>query len=151
MPSILDEFSRAGVDKAFLVVSRTEPPLPLEQYFPGDSAVEWLCHVHSADDMVAVNRADLGIVFDQLEHMDKEEAVHLLSRLRDHLCRRVLLHCADEVHAKQELFALGFIQQKRPSEEGHFFLFDPEIFFERREWNTPSKWAHPENFKKYRW
>jgi len=151
LPSILDEFARTGADSIFLVVSRTNPPLPLEQLFPGGSSVEWLCHVCSADDIIAVTRADLGIVFDQLEHMEKEEAAQLLGRLRDHHCKRVLFHCAVQTHSKRELLALGYIEQKRPSDDGHLYLFDPELFFERRAWNSPDQWANPDNFKKYRW
>ena len=151
LPSILDVFAKANEERAFLVVSRSEPPLPMEQFFPVDSSVEWLCHVQSAEDVVAVERADLSIVFDQLEHMEKTEAVYLLSRLRDLHSNRVLLHCADQTHSKQELMALGFIEQERPSSGGRLFLFDRDLFFQRRDWNTPDKWANPENFKKYRW
>lgn len=135
----------------FLVVSRSERPLTPQQYFPNNSSLEWLDDILSPDDIGLVERADMTIVFDQLEHMEKTEGVHLLSRLRDHHSKRVLLHCADQVHSIQELFALGFIKQKRPSKDGHFYLFDPDLYFERRDWNTPNKWAHPENFKKYRW
>ena len=151
LPSVLDVFAKVNEEKAYLVVSRSEPPLPMEQFFPVASSVEWLCHVQSAEDVVAVERADLSIVFDQLEHMEKTEAVHLLSRQRDQHSKRVLLHCADQTHSKQELMALGFIEQERPSSDGRFFLFDPDLFFQRRDWNTPDKWAKPENFKKYRW
>lgn len=151
LPSILKEFGKADQESIYLIVSRTEPPLPLKQSFPEGSSVEWLCHVHSVEDVVAVERADLSIVFDQLEHMKKEEGVHLLSRLRDQHSNRVLLHCSDQKHSVQELLALGFIEQQRPSSDGRIFLFDPELFFQRRDWNTPDKWANPENFKKYRW
>ncbi len=125
LPFILAEFGHADEEHTYLVVSRTEPPLPLKQSFPEGSSVEWLCHVHSAEDVVAVKRADLGIVFDQLEHMQEEEGLHLLSRLRDQHSDRVLLHCAEQVHSKQELMALGFIEQQCPSFNGHFFLFEP--------------------------
>lgn len=151
LPAILEVLAKVNEERVFLVVSRSEPPPPVEQFFPVGATVEWLCHVHSAEDMVAVERADLSIVFDQLEHMEKTEAVHLLSRLRDQHSNRVLLHCADQTHSKQELLALGFIEQKRMSSDGRVFLFDPELFFQRRDWNTPDKWAKPENFKKYRW
>ena len=149
LPPVLASVEGAATDRSFLVVSRTEPPPPLEQYFPEDSRVEWLCHVYTADDIVAVDRADLGLVFDQIEHMDRAESTHLLSRLRDQHCRRVLLQCETTMFTKQDLLALGYIEQ--PSEYGRLFLHDPERFFERREWNTPDKWAHPENFKKNRW
>ena len=149
--SILEEFGRAGQESNYLVISRTEPPLPLKQSFPDDASVEWLCHVHSAADVVAVKRAHLSIVFDQLEHMLRQEGTHLLSRLRDQHSNRVLLHCSDQIYSNQELLALGFIVQKRPSSDGRFYLFDPDVFFQRRDWNTPDKWANPENFKKHRW
>lgn len=151
LPLVLEEFATTGEESSCLVVSRTNPRLPIEQFFPGEPCVEWLSHVCSADDLVAVNRADFGIVFDQLEHMEKEQGIHLLSRLRDHLCVRVLLHYAAGTFSNQELLALGYIKQKRLSIDGHFFLFDPDLFFVRRNWNTPDNWANPENFKKYRW
>ena len=149
--SVLAALITQNQDNHFLVVSRSETRLTPEQYFPDDSLVEWLGDIRSVGDMGAIERADLTIVFDQLEHMEKAEGVHLLSRLRDHHCKRILLHCADRVHSKQELLALGFVEQQRSSQGGRFFLFDPDLFFERRDWNTPDKWAHPQNFKKYRW
>ena len=149
--SVLADLTPQNQDKRFLVVSRSAPRSTPEQYFPDDSSVEWLSDIHSADDIGVIERADLTIVFDQLEHMEKTAGVHLLSRLRDLHSKRVLLHCADQVHSKQELLALGFIERNHPSEDGRLFLFDPHLFFERRDWNTPDKWAHPENFNKHRW
>ncbi len=125
LPSILAEFGESGQDSNYLVISRTEPPLPLKQSFPEGSSVEWLCQVHSAEDLVAVNRAHLSIVFDQLEHMAKDEGLQLLRRLRNAYSNRVLLHCANQVHSKRELMGLGFVEQKRPSTDGRFYLFDP--------------------------
>ncbi len=151
LPSVIEVLAKVNEESTYLVVSRSEPPLPIEQFFPVDSSVEWLCHVHTAEDMIAVERADLSIVFDQLEHMEKTEGVHLLSRLRDQHSSRVLLHCADQTHSRQELMALGFIEQQLPSSDGRFFQFVTDLFFPRRAWNTPDKWANPENFKKYRW
>jgi hypothetical protein len=151
LPAILAAFAKANEERDYLVVSRSEPPLPLERLFPDDSTVQWLCHIQTADDLVAVNRVDLGIVFDQLEHMEKRDGEHLLSRLRDQYCRRVLLHCRREIHSVRDLLALGYMEQESPSRDGPFFLFDPELFYEQRDWNSPAKWANPENFKKYRW
>ncbi len=127
LPSILAEFGDSGRDSNYLVISRTEPPLPLKQSFPKGSSVEWLCQVHSAEDVVAVDRAHLSIVFDQLEHMAKDDGLQLLSRLRDAHSNRVLLHCAHQVHSNKELMRLGFVEQNRPSIDGQFYLFDPEL------------------------
>ncbi len=132
LPSILEAFGRTGEDRDYLVISRSEPPLPLKQSFPDDSSVEWLCHVHSAEDVVAVKRADLCIVFDQLEYMEKEQGTHLLGRLRDQYSNRVLLHCTEQLHSDQELMALGFITQECPSSGGRFFLFEPKEFKKNR-------------------
>ena len=127
LPSILAEFGDTSQDSNYLVVSRTEPPLPLQQSFPKGSSVEWLCQVHSAEDLVAVNRAHLSIVFDQLEHMAKDDGLQLLSRLCAAYSNRVLLHCANQVHSKTELMGLGFVEQKRPSIDGRLYLFDPDL------------------------
>lgn len=151
LPSALDSFVKTNAVRNYLVVSRTEPSPPIENLFPEDSAVQWLCEVHTADDLVAVERADLGMVFNQLEYMEKNEGVYLLSRLRDQYCRRVVVYCSIETHSAQELLALGYIEQESPSGDGRLFLYDPELFFERRDWNSPEKWANPENFKKFRW
>jgi len=151
LPTVFAAFITRIEGKRLLVISRSERPLTPEQYLPAGASLEWLSDVQLADDMRAIDRVDLSVVFDQLEHMKKTEGVHLLSRLRDHYCNRVLLHCTDQVYSNRELLALGFIEQKRPSSSGSFFLFDPDIFFEQRDWNTPDKWAHPENFKKIRW
>lgn len=137
--------------RRFLVVSRTKPPANPERYFPDESSIEWLSDLCSFDDLGKPKRADLGFVFDQLEHMGKAEGAHLLSRLRDCHCRVVLLHYTGKEFSNRELLALGFIEQGCLSTGGHLFLFDPDIYFERREWNTPEKWARPENFRKFRW
>ena len=50
-------------------------------------------------------RPDLAIVIDQVEEMPREEAAHLLSRLRDILCDRVLLILRDERWRRTELLA----------------------------------------------
>ena len=96
-------------------------------------------------------RADVTVVVDQLEHMNKDAGAHLLSRLRDVHSRRVLLILTDDDWSREELLALGYLQIERPSQDERLFLHDPAQFHEPREWNNPSDWAHPENFKKRRW
>lgn len=151
LQAVLDLFAKDGERSNWLIISRTEPSMPVGRLFPKDATVQWLCHVYSADDLVAVARADLGVVFDQLEHMEDDEGVHLLSRLRDRYCRRVLLHLSDAMHTDKELLGLGYIRQQSAPADGRLYLFDPKLFFEKREWNSPDKWANPENFEKFRW
>lgn len=151
LPSVIAEFGPSGKENRFLVISRFERPSSPDQYFPDDSSVVWLGNIKTAGDIDNIEQADFGILFEQLEHMNKKDGIHLLSRLRDQYCRRIMLHCSVRSHSNQELLALGFIEQERPFKDGRFYLFDPELFFERREWNTPDNWANPENFRKYRW
>ena len=122
LPQLVAAVETDSRQSSFLVVSRTEPPPPLEQYFPENSQVEWLCHVCTADDIVAVDKADLGIVFDQIEHMDRADAVHLLARLRDQYCKRtVVLRCviAIPVVLRTRLPALASRFSVHPCECAH--------------------------------
>lgn len=98
-------------------------------------------------------RADLAVVIDQIESMPRDEAAYLLCRLRDVLCRRVLLVVRDEDERwpGAELLALGFLELKRTAGDRRFYLFDPALFNEPRDWNNASNWANPENFDRYRW
>jgi hypothetical protein len=151
LPAVLAALEIQVGEKRFLVVSRSEPLPAMKHFFPDACSVEWLGDIENADDIDANIRADLCVVFNQLEHMDQLAGAHLLSRLRDSHSRKVLLHYAGQTYSGQELLALGFIQQKRASLDRHFFLFDPDEFFQQRDWNTSDKWAHPDNFRKYRW
>lgn len=137
--------------KRILVISRSERPKHFAQCFPASDSLEWRSGIRSIDDLETIERADLGLIFDQLEHMDKSDASQLLGRLRDRHCLGVLLHYGARDFSNQEFLALGYIEQKRPSRDGRLFLFDPDLFFVRRDWNTPEFWAHPENFNKNRW
>jgi Family of unknown function (DUF6231) len=96
-------------------------------------------------------RADLAIVIDQAQDMSRDEAVYLLSRLRDVHCRRVLLAVGDRQWRRAELLALGFFELNKSAGERRLYLFDPGLFNEPRDWNNPSNWANPENFDRYRW
>ncbi len=116
--------------------------------------------VVNASDVDGKLRADLAIVADQVEHMTKESGIHLLSRMRDLIARRVLLIVRGDAWAVDELLALGYLQvdyprpeqnEKRPSIDGRYFLYDPNRFHEPREWNNSRDWANPSNFDKYRW
>ena len=140
-----------SVRNGVLIVSRTPPGDVPAAVLPPDTPCHWCSDLQSVDDLPADLRMGLGIVFDQLEFLDKPAAVHLLSRLRDQHCERVAVCLSKPILTEREMLALGYMEQKRPSIDGRLFLFDPDMFFTRREWNTPNHWANPENFSKYRW
>jgi Family of unknown function (DUF6231) len=107
--------------------------------------------VASARELADDLRSDLAIVIDQVEEMSREEAEHLLCRLRDILCGRVLLVVRGRRWSRAELLALGFLELKQTAGDRRLYLFDPALFNEPRDWNNPASWANPENFDRYRW
>ena len=151
LPSIFEEFSADKANSRFLVVCRSRSRRKHDEFLPAESVCDWHFNIKSIDEIESPERADVGIVFNQLEHMRRTDAMHLLSRLRDQHCRKVLVYITSDIFSEQELLALGYIKQERPSSDGRYFLFDPELFFETRDWNTPANWAHPGNFNKNRW
>ncbi len=151
LPRLFEEFSAESGTRRLMVICRSRSRRRRDEFLPPETECSWYFNIKSLDDIGSPERADVGIVLNQIEHMRRTDAMHLLSRLRDQYCRKVLLLMASNTFTEQELLALGYIRQERPSTDGQFYLFDPDIFFERREWNTPANWAHPQNFNKSRW
>ena len=151
LKDVLGYFREAEKDSQFLVVCKTGPKDSPDLDLPAGSSCTWRSGIESVDEVPDSDRADLGVVFNQIEFMQKPAAVHLLSRLRDRHCTRVVLCMTSPIFSERELLALGYIEQNRPSTDGRFFLFDPAVFFERREWNSPDGWANPQNFNRERW
>ena len=148
---VLSHFRDPEKDSRILIVCKAAPKEAPEAGLPTGSNCTWRSGIESVDELPKNDQADLGLVFDQIEFMHKTAAVHLLSRLRDRHCTRVVLCMTRPIFSERELLALGYIEKKRPSVDGRFFLFDPAVFFERREWNSADKWANPENFNRDRW
>lgn len=151
LPGIFGDFYAPGDRNRFLVVCRSRSRKKYEEFLPGNSSCSWFFNIRSADEIEIEERSDLGIVLNQIEHMRRPDAMHLLSRMRDQFCQRVLVSMNRDIFTDQELLALGYIRKERPSSDGRYYLFDPDIFFESRDWNTPEHWAHPDNFTRNRW
>jgi len=148
-PESLNDLLRACCDReAGCVVISRSPPVGGFAEFAG--RVRWLTGVRTAADIDEPRRADLAIVFDQLEHMPAREAAHLLAALRDRHARRVIVDDAGNTFGVSEMLGLGF---EKAADFGleHGYVYDPDSRSRHREWNTPENWAHPENFDKYRW
>lgn len=151
LPQIFREFSEQRAGTRFMVVCRSRSRRKHDKFLPKNSVCTWYFNIESIDEIESPVRADVGVVLNQIEHMRRTDAMHLISQLRDQHCRKVLVSMTEGVFSDQELLALGYIKQERPSSDGQFYLFDPDLFFEKREWNTPENWAHPDNFNKSRW
>lgn len=110
------------------------------------ASVRWLTGIESADDLPEDRRYELAVVFDQLSHMPKSAAIHLIAALRDRYARRVVI--LDSTLDYGEFLALGFERLPAPVEG---YVYDPDSPSRRREWNHAGDWANPENYDKYRW
>ena len=96
---------------------------------------------------------DLVIVVDEIEHRNAQSAAELLGGLRNRRAPRLLLVCkrARSPLDPNALRALGF-QPLAESEQGlSLFYYDIDAYNERREWDNPADWAHPDNFDRDRW
>ncbi len=79
----------------------------------------------------------------------KNLATQLLGRLRDSGVARTAVSDPTPLFAVSEMLALGYIAVADSAYR--VFLYDPDEFFSRREWNDARDWANPENFRRYRW
>lgn len=144
--SLLVEYGVSGEAGACVIIARTKRPAALSE-----ANITWRDDVLNVSDLDQLDRCSLAIVFAQIEHLEKADAVHLLARLRDHYAERTLVCDTQKVFTSAELLALGYLKQVRPRDDERWYLHDPEEFFQRREWNNSRDWANPENFDKFRW
>lgn len=103
------------------------------------------------DPTQGLQRRSLALVYDQLELMGASESLVLLGRLRDCFSDHILVHTANSPLSAQEMLSLGFYVDQDWSGAGRLFRYRREDFYEGRSWNTPEQWAHPRNFRRYRW
>jgi len=97
-------------------------------------------------------RFALAIVVETLESLPEADARVLLAGLRDLKARHVVLlaDLARSPLTESALRALGFHLHAR---DGGQTLFGFELYGykDRPEWLSPSHWAHPERWDKFRW
>lgn len=108
-------------------------------------------------------RYDMGIVTNTVEHLDKNTAIQLLSRLRDLHTRRF---CAavpvgegwsslQSTWSRNEFLALGMMLVNSYSDDIdrriHLYKYDIATYKPTPNWLNPDDWANPELWNKYRW
>lgn len=139
----------AGSVKEELLVVTSSPALP--PIGRGDIQATRLRPEEIMDTTQTARRWSLALVYDQLEHLGKSESLALLGRLRDCFSDHILVHSENFPLTAQEMLSVGFYIDQDWSGAGRLFRYRREDFFEGRSWNTPEQWAHPQNFKRYRW
>ena len=134
---------RSGELGSFAVLSRTAA-IPEVVALPGG---QWLDDVRQATDLDEAGPLGLVVVTNQLEHMEKAAARHLLARLRDGHAAMLVAHDPSRVFSTADYLALGFEVDARAD----CYVYDANAASRQRDWNNASNWANPENFDKFRW
>jgi Family of unknown function (DUF6231) len=143
----LDTLLADSAANSILLLSR-DTALAAELDLPADTVR--MTTLEDAAELEPALRCDLAVVVRQLEQMPIQAGLALLARLRDLHTDTVLLHTSNAQLCAQEMLALGFV----PAEAcgpGRWFCYQRDQFFERRAWNSPEQWAHPQNFRRNRW
>lgn len=143
----LPTLSVSSGEPSVIVVSK-EPHLLRDLNWPANTL--WLNEISTADGVDMSVRGDLGVIVNQLEHMSVELAVALLARLRDCHCDQLLVHNSSGNLTTQEMLALGFTRVSSVGSDG-WFHYQRDEFYQERSWNSPEQWAHPQNYKRFRW
>jgi hypothetical protein len=89
-----------------------------------------------------------------IDRLPDDTARSTIAALRDRFCDAVLVVVPDEHWVVTDWLALGFEASARCEHDGRtvvLYRYDVATFNPEREWNNPQDWAHPENFRRYRW
>lgn len=101
----------------------------------------------------ALGRFDFAIVCDLLEQVDEATAQTVLGRLKNLHTERFLLLVDPAASSldREALLALALAPVERLDDGRIAWRYDIDDYNPERRWNNPEDWAHPENFKRFRW
>jgi hypothetical protein len=118
-----------------------------------DSDVTRLAAAEAPSKLAALGRFDFAVVADLVETLEAREAEAVLGRLKNlHADRFVLVDDpARSCLGRDELLALALAPYEPLADGRLAWVYDIDRYNPEREWNNPEDWAHPENFRKYRW
>ncbi|MCG8533658.1 MAG: DUF6231 family protein [Pseudomonadales bacterium] len=112
-------------------------------------------HLNQSNQLESLQRFDVGVVFDFLEHLNEKAGITLLAKLRNLHCDRLWV-AVPEMNGWnfKTMIGLGFRRvacyETSESILG-IYVYDLANYNRKREWNNPKFWANPENWGKYRW
>lgn len=112
-------------------------------------------HVREQQQLEALPRMELGVVFDYLEQLGVNQGTQLLGMLRNLKCEKlwVAVNTASDWHFTT-MIGLGFTRVNcyvSGGEEFCTYSYDIATYNHKRSWNNSKYWANPENWGKYRW
>lgn len=105
---------------------------------------------------LAAQRFDLALLADCLEHLPRNQGLHLLAGIRNLNASRIAVLVDLQAAGWQEtdFFALAMQVQERFQRDGqtlHLFTYDLLEYKPAPDWLNARFWANPENFGKYWW
>lgn len=160
---ILYELLEATAPRTLLCVTASPSLSSVDQYLAhhDDCDVTTMPPIEASAHLAEQGRYDYAVLSGALEAMEHDDGAALIARLRDFHCHRFALACthADAHHTEgawpeAELLAMSLSLHRRVAEDGVWYsvyTYDIDTFNRRREWNDPTNWANPENFRRYRW
>jgi len=118
-----------------------------------------------------IGRHEFAIVFDYLNHLDKNIALQRLGQLRNLYSHRIWVADSHSECQFNDFIGLGFQRQMQfkalANEVGNCLTekpvkplkdnqvtcygYDLANYNHKRSWNNSKYWANPENWNKYRW
>ncbi len=141
-----------------LLCSHSDLPGLLEYTSETRCKTTKLCITANVQELADLQRFDLAVVADQLEHLPKSTGIELLGRLRNahsnHCCVMYSPAGEQSVWTAVDFFSLGMTLVttfQNAGRELQLYTYAIEQYNRRREWNNSRFWANPENFNKYWW
>jgi hypothetical protein len=104
----------------------------------------------------SLGRFDLALAVDVVGRMSKSDGTRLIANLRNFHSNTVAVIMAAAEDSAQtawsdtEFLALGLLPT-RSGDGTRLYVYDIATYNDSRVWNSPRHWAHPENFRKFRW
>ncbi len=112
-------------------------------------------HIATGDPWETLDRYDLGVVMDYLEHLPEVEAIQQLCRLRNLHCKRLWVSVQETPFwTLNQMVSMGFkrgVSSTKAAATVSSYHYDIDHYNHKRQWNTPKYWANPENWGKYWW
>lgn len=107
---------------------------------------------------IPMQRFDLVVVADYLEHHSQAQGATLIARLRNLHSNHIAVfqqESTQEVWSESAFYALALKHQHRfehaDSKPLQLYTYDIESYNHKRTWNNARYWANPQNFGRYWW
>lgn len=160
---IIYELIEAAKPSSLLCITSGPAPSSVQQLMAHhpDCDVTLVDAGSAPDALAGMGRFDYAVLSRALEPLDPKAGAAVIARVRDVHCHRFALACrhVDAHHreglwSEPELLALALTLHRRVREDGAWhsvYTYDVDSYNPKREWNSPEDWAHPKNFRRYRW